>query len=124
MGDRILHGVKPGAPYAAAVSWDRLLFVSGAVALDEHGGIPTGIAAQTRQVLTNLSRVVGDAGGDIASTLKATVYLTDVADFPGLNSAYVSFFPSGPPARTTVGVAALSRPEFVVEIDIIVGLNG
>src|SRR5437867_1234814 len=66
MGDRMLHGAKPGAPYATAVSRDRLLFVSGAVALDEHGEIPTGIEAQTKQVLANLSRVVRDAGGDIA----------------------------------------------------------
>ena len=52
----------------------------------------------------------------MANATKCTVYLTDVKDFAGMNSVYTEFWPTSPPARTTVVVAALVTPTAKVEI--------
>ena len=81
--------------------------------------VPDGVRAQTRQVLLNLRSVLALAGADLSHVVKTTVFLTDMADFAEFNEAYREFFPTDPPARSTVGVAALARPELVVEIEAI-----
>ena len=50
---------------------------------------------------------------------KCTVFLTNVADFRGMNESYTKFFPKAPPARSTVVVAALVSPAAKVEIECI-----
>jgi 2-iminobutanoate/2-iminopropanoate deaminase len=41
--------------------------------------------------------------------VKVVAYLTDMGDFPEFNEAYGGYFASDPPARVTVGVAALPK---------------
>jgi enamine deaminase RidA (YjgF/YER057c/UK114 family) len=55
----------------------------------------------------------------MANVLKCTVFLTDVKDFQGMNSAYTQFFPKEPPGRSTVVVAALVSAAAKVEIECI-----
>ena len=50
--------------------------------------------------------------------MKATIYVTDIGDFAKVNEVYGSYFPSTPPARSTVQVAALPRGA-KVEIELI-----
>ena len=96
------------------------LYTAGQVGVDPATrAIPEGIRAQTRQVLLNLRAVLALAGADLSHVVKTTVFLTDMADFAEFNEAYREFFPVDPPARSTVGVAALARPELVVEIEAI-----
>jgi 2-iminobutanoate/2-iminopropanoate deaminase len=62
------------------------------------------------------------AGGSLADAVRCTIYLTDMNDFARLNEVYGSFFEGAePPARVTVGVAALPKGADV-EIDAIVAL--
>ena len=56
------------------------------------------------------------AGTTTANAAKCTVYLTDVKDFAGMNSVYSEFWPTSPPARTTVVVAALVSPGAKIEV--------
>lgn len=111
---------KPGAPYAKAVKANGFLFVSGTVGVNpETGQVPEGgIKPQTRQTLENIKATVESLGSSLADAVKVNVYLTNVADFPGMNEVYKEYFPE-PPTRTTVGINELARPEFLVEIDII-----
>jgi 2-iminobutanoate/2-iminopropanoate deaminase len=51
-----------------------------------------------------------------------TIYLTDMSSFAAVNEVYGSFFESDPPARVTVGVAALPRGA-KVEIEAVVALE-
>ena len=96
------------------------LYTAGQVGVDPATrAIPEGIRAQTRQVLLNLRAVLALAGADLSHVVKTTVFLTDMADFAEFNEAYREFFPVDPPARSTVGVAALARPELIVEIEAI-----
>ncbi len=96
------------------------LYTAGQVGVDpETRAIPDGVRAQTRQVLLNLRGVLALAGADLSHVVKTTVFLTDMADFSEFNDAYREFFPVDPPSRSTVGVAALARPELIVEIEAI-----
>ena len=66
-----------------------------------------GIQAQTRQVLENITGVVEAAGSGMDKVVKTTVFLADINDFAEFNAVYSSFFPTDPPARTTVQAGGL-----------------
>jgi 2-iminobutanoate/2-iminopropanoate deaminase len=112
-------------PYSHAVRAGSLLFCSGQIALDPDSGQLAGTEAaeQTRRCLTNLGAVCAAAGATLADAVRCTVYLTDLAAFGDVNDAYAEFFEGDPPARVTVGVAALPKGA-QVEIDAIVALPG
>jgi 2-iminobutanoate/2-iminopropanoate deaminase len=96
-------------PYSHAVSSDGLVFCSGMVGLDPSSGalVDESIQAQTRRALQNLGAVLESAGAGFGNVVKVTAYLTDMGQFAGFNEAYGEFFRDDPPARATVGVAAL-----------------
>jgi 2-iminobutanoate/2-iminopropanoate deaminase len=98
-------------PYSQAVSADGLVYCSGQVPLDPASGklISGGVGDQTRRCLTSLRAVLEAAGSSIDRVVKVTAYLTDMGDFPEFNEVYAEFFPEQPPARATVGVAALPK---------------
>ncbi len=101
---------KAVGPYSQAVRAGDLIFASGQVAIDPSTGklIEGGVAEQTRQALKNLSAVLEAAGSSLAQVVKTTVFLTDMDDFAAMNSVYSEFFPTDPPARSTVEVARLA----------------
>lgn len=98
-------------PYSQAVSANGLVFCSGQIALDAESGelVQGTVADETRLALRNLSAVLDAAGSSTANVVKVTAYLTDMGDFPEFNDAYGEFFGGEPPARATVGVAALPK---------------
>ncbi len=102
---------EPIGPYSQAVRVDMLVFASGQAGLDPQTGelVTGGVEAETRQVLTNIKNVLeaSDSGMDLV--VKTTVFLIDMAEFPKMNAVYATFFPNDPPARSTVGVAALPK---------------
>ena len=101
----------PVASYSSAVRADKFVFVSGQIPIDPATGevVSGGIEVETRRVLDNLTLVLEAAHAGLADVVKVTVYLTDMADFKAFDLAYKSYFPVDPPARATVGVAALPR---------------
>ena len=107
-------------PYSQAVRVDHTVFTAGQIGLDPASGklVEGGIEAQTRQVLKNLAAVLEAAGSNLSQVVKTTIYLTDMDDFPVVNKVYAEFFPSQPPARSTVQVARLPLGA-MVEIDAI-----
>ena len=110
-------------PYSQAVSWGGLLFTSGQVGLDPATGdlVPGGFEAQARRTFENLRAGLASAGATFADVLKATVYLTDLADFPQLNEIYAQAMGGHRPARSTVQVAGLPKGA-LVEIDLVARL--
>ncbi|MBK7977765.1 MAG: RidA family protein [Deltaproteobacteria bacterium] len=98
-------------PYSQAVRAGNLLFLSGQIPLDPATGdlVPGGIREQTTRVLENLRAVLAAAGVDASAIAKATIFLTDLADFATVNELYGSFLGDHRPARSTVQVAALPR---------------
>ncbi len=96
-------------PYSHAVQTGNLLFASGQIPLVPETGrlAEGGIEAQANQVLDNLCAVLAAAGMDFSNVVKTTVFLTDLQDFAAVNAVYAARFPSAPPARSCVQVAAL-----------------
>ena len=106
-------------PYAQAVAVGDLVFLSGQIPLDPASGQIVGagdIQAQTERVLQNLQGVLQAAGLTLASVVRTTVFMIDLAEFPKMNEVYAKHFPQDPPARSTVQVSALPRGSRV-EID-------
>lgn len=111
---------KAIGPYEQALKLDGWVFTSGQIPLDPVSGamVDGGIGAQTRQVLENLRRVLEAAGTSMNRVVKATVYMTNLADFQKMNEVYAEYFHQDKPVRSTVGVASLPRGA-LVEIDLI-----
>jgi len=107
-------------PYNHAVRTGDLLFCAGQIPLDPaSGNLVTGdIKAQTQQVLQNVKAILDDQGLGFSNVIKSTVFLTNLADFAGMNEVYANYFTSDFPARSTVQVAALPRGANV-EIEVI-----
>jgi len=98
-------------PYSHAVRHDGLLYVSGQIPVDAVTGdvIDGDVAAQTEQVLRNLSVLLEGLGSHLNHVLKVTVFLTDMSTFGAMNDVYARYFTEAPPARAAVGVAALPK---------------
>jgi 2-iminobutanoate/2-iminopropanoate deaminase len=110
-------------PYSHAVKSGGLLFCSGQVPLDPESGtlVEGTIGDQTRRCLENLQAVCAAAGASLDDAVRMGIYVTDMSTFAQVNEAYGSFFGDAPPARSTIGVAALPLGA-AVEIDAIVAL--
>lgn len=111
---------QPIGPYSQGVISGGLLFCSGQVALDPQTGelVQGDVVAQTERVLQNLVAVLREAKMGPENVVKATVYLTDMADFPKMNEVYARYLGTKPPARTTIAVASLPKGARI-EIDVI-----
>jgi 2-iminobutanoate/2-iminopropanoate deaminase len=114
---------KPAGPYSHAVRSGGLLFCSGQVPIDPATGslVEGSIGEQARQCLENLTTVCSAAGVSLADAVRMAVYVTDISTFAQVNEVYGSYFESDPPARTTIGVAALPGGA-QIEMDAIVAL--
>ena len=109
---------KPAGPYVPAMTFERLIFVSGQGAFDAGGELAgPGAAAQTEQVLKNVDDILKASGSSLQHVLRCGVFLVDMADFSAMNSVYERMFDGHKPARTTVQVAALPGEGMRVEID-------
>jgi 2-iminobutanoate/2-iminopropanoate deaminase len=110
-------------PYSQAVVDGDRVYSSGQIPIDPATGkLVTGdIAAQTKRVLDNLSAVLTAAGSRLDLVSKSTIFVTDLRDFATINQVYASYFPSEPPARSTVQVAALPLGA-AIEIEVVAGL--
>jgi len=114
----------PGAPYSPGTRAGNLVFVAGMLALDGNGQMVGrgDVGAQTRQVLENVKAIVEAAGGRLVDIVKTTVFITDMANFAAMNEVYKTYFPSEPPARSTIR-ADLVNNDFLVEIEAIAVLG-
>lgn len=100
-----------GSPLSPGVVVGKVLFVSGQVAPEVDG-----VEGQTRAVLEKLGQVLLAAGSDYASVARCGVYLKNIGDFERMNAVYREFFPTDPPARSTIE-CAMARPDILVEVD-------
>lgn len=108
-------------PYSQAVTVDGdWIYTSGQIPLDPTTGemVTDGFAAQARQVMRNLERVLDACGCTFSDVVKTTIYVTDLGNFPVLNEIYGEAMGSHRPARSTVQVAALPKGA-EVEVDMV-----
>ena len=117
---------KAIGPYSQAIeAQGRMIFCSGQIPLDPTTGEMVGagdVRVQADRVLRNLEAVLVAAGASLAAVVKTTIFLADLQDFGAVNEVYARFFPSTPPARSTVQVAGLPKGA-LIEIDAIAALT-
>lgn len=95
-------------PYSDAIHAGDILYLSGRIGLvDDRLAFTTG--EQVRDAIGNCADILAAAGASLDDVVRCTLYLTDLRDFEEANAVYAGLFLSPPPARTTVGVAALPR---------------
>ena len=109
---QVLHspGEVRGLPFSSAGRVGNMLYLSGQI-----GNVPgtrqladTGIAGQTRQALENIKAVLASAGSSLDRAVKCTVFLADIKDYVAMNTVYATYFPTDPPARSTVAGSGLA----------------
>ena len=107
-------------PYNHAVRVGDLLFCAGQIPLDPATGnlVSGDIKAQADRVLQNIKAILDDQNLTFANVVKSTVFLTNLADFAGMNEVYAKYFTTDFPARSTIQVAALPKGANV-EIEVI-----
>lgn len=107
-------------PYNHAVRIGDLLFCAGQIPIDPATGnlVSGDIKAQTERVLLNVKVILDDQKLSFANVVKSMVFLTDLANFAGMNEVYAKFFTDNFPSRSTVQVAALPKGAGV-EIEVI-----
>ena len=115
-------GLTANPAFAPGIQVGELLFVSGQAAQDNDGNVvgPGDCEAQARQVMSRIRSIAEGAGASMQDVVKITTFLTDPGDYPAFNKVRSETFPSSPPASSTVIVAGLDRPEFLVEVEAVV----
>ena len=110
------------ASYTQGTRYGDLVFISGQIALDARTNQIRGatIDEQTRQVMENIRGVLESHRLTFANVVSVTVYLKELNDFRGMNTAYETYFRSSLPARSVVAVSRLPR-DALVEISVIAG---
>ena len=105
------EGLPAAGPYSHAVRTGGLVFLSGQVHMDPDSGELTGDSAgdRARRCLDNLAKVAAAAGAGLQDAVRITIYVTDMGAFGAINAVYGGYFGDTPPARVTIGVAALPK---------------
>lgn len=97
-------------PYSAVSRANNMFFVSGQVGVDPTTNTAKNdITAQTKQALLNLKQQLSTVGLELENVVSTTVYMTNIQWFEQMNTEYAKYFGTAPPARATVGVAALPQ---------------
>ncbi len=111
---------KAIGPYSQAIRLEDFVYCAGQAGLDPATGnlVQGGIEAETRRVLQNLAAVLEAAGSSMKQVVKTTVFLTNMDEFQKMNAIYAEFFPTAPPARSTVQVSRLPK-DACVEIEVV-----
>ncbi|MBI5411985.1 RidA family protein [Candidatus Peregrinibacteria bacterium] len=114
---------KAIGPYSQAVRYGEYIFCSGQIPLDPKTMEVVGVTAteQAKQALENLKAVLEAAESDFSRVVKTTLFLKNLGDFVAVNEVYASYFPSNPPARSTIEVARLPK-NVLIEIECIAHL--
>ena len=121
------------APAAQSAPFSPVIIANNTIYLAGHlGRVPGtrsfpdgGIGPQTKQTLENIGATLATVGATHGDLVRCQVFLTDIADFAEMNTAYRQFFPQTPPTRTTVAVAALAANASIeIECTGIVGYGG
>ncbi len=118
----ILYGSQDTTiPFSPGVKVGDTVYCSGQVGINPQTGqlAGPGIKEQTEQVLENLKAILELAGSSLEKVNKSLVFITDQEDYTEMNDVYRKYFPTDPPARSTVVVAALAKPGLKVEIECI-----
>jgi len=106
-----------------AATGSRLVFVAGQEPEDEQGNLVGSgdLAAQARQVFANVGRALAAGGARPEQVTKITIFVIHYRPeyLAAIEAGRVALFRDHKPADTLVGVEALSRPDYLIEVEAI-----
>jgi len=106
------------APFSRVIEANGVIYLAGHLGRDsETRQYGKTMGAQTKATLENIGATLKTVNASHADIVRCQVFMTDISKFSEMNAAYRKFFPSNPPARTTVGVASLAAPDALIEIE-------
>jgi 2-iminobutanoate/2-iminopropanoate deaminase len=108
----------PRLPYSDTREAHGFVFVSGQLAFGPDRTISGDITAQTNLILDRIERLLAAQGLGLKDVVKATVSITDAANFPAFNAAYRARMPEPLPTRSTV-VSGMVAPGALIEIEVL-----
>ncbi len=112
--------LQPGTRMSQAVVHGSTVYLAGQVASGAPGA---SVADQTRDILSRIDALLGEAGTDKTRILSATIWLCDMGTFAEMNGVWDAWLAPGcAPARATVESPRLAAPDYTVEIGIIAAL--
>src|SRR5215469_12374783 len=108
---------RPGLPLSPAIRAGEFVFLSGMTATDPTTGAPVRgtVAAETRQILTNMGELLEAAGSSLAKVVKVNALIYSMLEYENMNSVYREFFPVDPPARTVCGAGLIGGHKVEIE---------
>ena len=104
----------------------KTVYISGQIAFDKDGTIVGAgdMKAQAEQVFKNLQAALDAAGAKFSDVVKMNTFITDMSKAPAVREVRARYFGETTPASTLVQVAALARPELMLEIEVIAVVPG
>lgn len=114
------HAPAAIGPYSQAVRAGNFLFISGQIGINPSTGelVKGGVEEEVKRIMENIKAILHSVSATFDNVVKTTIFLKDINDFSRVNEIYGKYFPSDPPARSTVGVSQLPRGASV-EIEVI-----
>jgi enamine deaminase RidA (YjgF/YER057c/UK114 family) len=113
----------PTYTHVVIATGNRLVFVAGQEPEDEHDNLigPGDLAAQARQVFSNVGRALAAAGARPEQVTKITIFVVDYRreHLAAIEAGRLALFGDHKPADTLVGVEALSHPDYLIEVEAI-----
>jgi 2-iminobutanoate/2-iminopropanoate deaminase len=121
----VVEGLARVPSFSHAVIAGDFVHVAGSLgtAGDTTELVDGGVGPQTTQTIRNIEKILEATGLGLGDVVKMNVYLSDMADFPVMNEAYMAAMGDAPPARITVGGVELALGG-AVEIDCVAYRGG
>lgn len=103
------------------VAFSHYNHLSAQLPIDAKSGqlVAGGVKEQTAQCLNNIKKIVESIDHKMDDVVRVNIFLKNIADIEAVDEVYATFFPSGTPARRTVGVSALPE-DALIQIDAVV----
>jgi enamine deaminase RidA (YjgF/YER057c/UK114 family) len=109
--------------YTPGVRVGNMLYIAGQVGRDADWNTIEVVEEQITKAFENVRLVLEEAGASFDNIVDLRTYHTDVGHLPIVHKVKNTFFGEKVPAWTAVGVAALARPEWIIEISAVAYLN-
>ena len=100
---------QPLGIYSQGIIANNFVYTSGQIGIDPKTGslIQSNILEEIKQVLENIKVILEKGGSSLDSTIKLTVFLTDLSYFSDVNNVFKKYFKNIYPARSAVEISAL-----------------
>lgn len=116
-------GIRPPfGRYSQAVAVPagaRFVFCSGQLGVNPDDSVPETVDGQTERAFRNIEAVLAEDGMTLADVVRINAYVTERAHMKEYMAARDRFFDDPPPASTLMIVTGFSRPEFMVEVEVV-----